>query len=156
VERFEFKQDADEAAELSEHGPWVRYSDYEKLEAAQREPQAGVMHPVDQAFYDLVVKERDAERQRVDRLEAQRNQARQEVLEEVATEFEREAEKYARKRAECTAAEKRDQALGKLAKGHTYKATWNYYEGLAKAYELAASTCREKAAALKGDSDANH
>lgn len=35
------------------------------------EPRPGEMHPVDQAFYDLTVKERDFERRKVDRLEAQ-------------------------------------------------------------------------------------
>jgi len=43
-----------------------------KLEAEikrlKAEGQPGVMHPVDQAFYRLAVKERDHERQRVDRL----------------------------------------------------------------------------------------
>jgi hypothetical protein len=80
VERFELEDDDGDIYMIAceEGGDWVRYSDYEKLEAAQREPQAGVMHPIDQSFYDLAVKERDAERRRVDRLEAQRDQARDE------------------------------------------------------------------------------
>jgi hypothetical protein len=36
-------------------------------------PEPGVLHPVDQAFYDLTVKERDYERIRSDRLEAERD-----------------------------------------------------------------------------------
>lgn len=28
IERFEIQQDADEAAEVSEHGPWVRFEDH--------------------------------------------------------------------------------------------------------------------------------
>ncbi len=71
------------------------------------------------------------------------------VLEELAVKFEREAEMYARRRAKCKADEDADRASGKLGNG-TYEATWNYYEGLARAYEWAASLCREKAAALKG------
>jgi len=35
------------------------------------EPQPGVMHEMDRAFYDLAVQERDIERRRVDRLRAQ-------------------------------------------------------------------------------------
>jgi hypothetical protein len=46
----------------------------QKIEEAQQ-PKAGVMHPVDQSFYDLTVKERDAERVRSDRLEEERDQA---------------------------------------------------------------------------------
>lgn len=34
----------------------------------RQRPQPGVMHSVDQAFYDLALKERDFERARVDRL----------------------------------------------------------------------------------------
>lgn len=33
------------------------------------EPRPGEMHPIDQAFYDLAIKERDYERIKVDRLE---------------------------------------------------------------------------------------
>jgi hypothetical protein len=40
---------------------------YAKIED-MHEPQPGVMHPVDQAFYELVVKERDYERRLVERL----------------------------------------------------------------------------------------
>ena len=40
------------------------------------EPQPGVMHPVDQAFYDLAIKERDYERRRFDRVEAERDALR--------------------------------------------------------------------------------
>lgn len=36
-----------------------------------REQHPGVMHPVDEAFYRLAVKERDYERVKVDRLEVQ-------------------------------------------------------------------------------------
>jgi hypothetical protein len=43
----------------------------------QPAPEPGVMHPVDQAFYDLVVKERDYERIRVDRLEKELREARE-------------------------------------------------------------------------------
>lgn len=71
------------------------------------------------------------------------------MLEELADCFARQAEIYARKRAKCKADEEADRASGKLGKGHTYEATWNYYEGLAKANEDAASACREKAAKLK-------
>jgi len=34
-------------------------------------PQPGEMHPIDRAFYELVIKERDYERRRVDQLEAE-------------------------------------------------------------------------------------
>lgn len=44
------------------------------------EPQAGVMHPVDKAFSDLAVKERDHERVRSDRLERERDAARAKCL----------------------------------------------------------------------------
>jgi hypothetical protein len=117
-------------------GGYVRYSDYEKLEA-QRDKRG---HELTMLDY-----ERAKEMDRAEKAEAQRDQARQEVLEEVAAEFDREAEKYARKRAECKAAEKRDQASGKLPDGHTYEATWNYYEGLSRANEWAASHCRSLA-----------
>jgi hypothetical protein len=46
------------------------------------------------------------------------------------------------------------RAEAKRAEAALYEATWNYYEGLAKANEDAAKSCREKAAALRGDSDA--
>lgn len=46
---------------------------------ALHEPQPGVMHPVDEAFYSLVVKERDYERVRSDRIERERDAARAEV-----------------------------------------------------------------------------
>ncbi len=43
IERFEFDQDADEAAEVSEFGPWVRYSDHrsvvERLEGKLQEAE---------------------------------------------------------------------------------------------------------------------
>jgi hypothetical protein len=38
------------------------------------------MHPVDKAFYDLTVKERDRERIRADRFESERDVARQALL----------------------------------------------------------------------------
>jgi hypothetical protein len=40
------------------------------------EPEPGVMHPVDEAFYKLAIKERDYERAKVDRLEAELFEAR--------------------------------------------------------------------------------
>lgn len=42
-------------------------------------PRVGVLHPLDQAPYDLVVKERDYERVRCDRLTAERDAALAEV-----------------------------------------------------------------------------
>lgn len=39
------------------------------------EPQAGVMHPIDEAFYDLAIKERNYYRQRADRLQRERDAA---------------------------------------------------------------------------------
>lgn len=38
-------------------------------------PRPGEMHPVDKAFYDLAIKERDYERVKSARLEAQLNDA---------------------------------------------------------------------------------
>jgi hypothetical protein len=45
------------------------------LAVIRHEPEPGVMHPIDQAFYDLAIKERDYERRRVDRLQAQADDA---------------------------------------------------------------------------------
>lgn len=39
------------------------------------EAEAGILHPVDQAFYDLAIKERDYERVKCDRLERERDEA---------------------------------------------------------------------------------
>ena len=64
----------------------------------------------------------------------------------LAAELETLAEKYQRDRAKCKQDEKDDQASGKLGvvtRVETYQATWNYYEGLAKAYEEAARRVRE-------------
>lgn len=44
-------------------------------------PEPGVMHPVDQAFYDLTVKERDHERVKVDRLEKELREAHETIQE---------------------------------------------------------------------------
>lgn len=38
-----------------------------------QQPQPGKMHEIDRAFYDLAIKERDYERQRADRLAAERD-----------------------------------------------------------------------------------
>lgn len=111
------------------NGSYVRYPAYEKLKAER----------------DEIQQERNKLAGHLLRAERQCDQARQEVLEEVAAEFEREAEKYARKYVGCRAAEKRDRASGKLPKRHTYEATWNYYEGLSRANERAASHCRSLA-----------
>ena len=42
-----------------------------EIERLKQEGSPGVLHEVDQAFYDLTVRERDHERQRVDRLAAE-------------------------------------------------------------------------------------
>lgn len=42
-------------------------------------PKPGERHPIDQAFYELVVKERDYERVRVDRLERELAEARETI-----------------------------------------------------------------------------
>jgi hypothetical protein len=59
------------------------------------------------------------------------------------SELRKTAEKWQRERAKTRQAEKDDHASGKLEAGHTYEATWNYYEGLAKAYEFAARDAEE-------------
>lgn len=41
-----------------------------ELELLKKTGSPGVMHEIDQAFYDLTVKERDFERRKVDRLQA--------------------------------------------------------------------------------------
>ena len=64
-------------------------------------------------------------------------------LEKLAKELEETAEKYQRERAKCKQAEADDHASGKLPAGHTYEATWNYYEGLAVGAERAARSVRE-------------
>lgn len=86
-------------------------------------------------------------------LEGERCRAKT-ALEELAAGFDRAAENYQREYARTKQAEKDDHASGKLPAGETYIATWNYYEGRAKANEYAARLCREKAAALKGNPDA--
>jgi hypothetical protein len=53
------------------------------------------------------------------------------------------AEKWQRERAKSKQAEADDHASGKLPAGHTYEATWNYYEGLAVGAERAARSVRE-------------
>jgi hypothetical protein len=45
------------------------------------QPRAGHMHPVDEAFYRLAIKERDFERVRCDRLTADLAAARAEIAE---------------------------------------------------------------------------
>lgn len=45
------------------------------------EPRPGEMHPVDQAFYDLAIKERNYERVKCDRLIAELAAARAEIAE---------------------------------------------------------------------------
>jgi hypothetical protein len=45
------------------------------------EPHPGEMHPVDQAFYDLAIKERDFERNRYDRLEREKDEFGRQVME---------------------------------------------------------------------------
>ena len=52
-------------------------------------PQPGVMHPVDEAFYKLAIKERDYERRRVERLESDlaAKAASADRLAEASTEF---------------------------------------------------------------------
>jgi hypothetical protein len=67
---------------------------------------------------------------------------------ELLAELEKRAEKWQRDRAKCKQAEADDQKSGKLGVStrlETYQATWNYYEGLAKAYEEAARLVRESA-----------
>jgi hypothetical protein len=51
----------------------------ETLDQVNRTGVAGRMHPVDKAFYDLTVRERDFERVRGNRLTVERDQARAEV-----------------------------------------------------------------------------
>lgn len=60
--------------------PIVVPDGYGKI-SEMHEPQPGVMHPVDKAFYDLVVKERDYERVVVNRLEGDLNKIREAVIE---------------------------------------------------------------------------
>jgi len=49
-----------------------------EIQRLQKEGTPGVMHSVDKAFYDLVVKERNYERVRVERLTAEVEQLRKE------------------------------------------------------------------------------
>lgn len=56
-----------------QHGlisPKGRRNDAEIIEVLTPSPgpEPGVMHPIDQSFYDLAIKERDYERRKVDRL----------------------------------------------------------------------------------------
>src|SRR4051794_35996814 len=65
-----------------------------------------------------------------------------EALTALAEEMEATAEKWQRERAKCKQAEADNHASGKLPAGHTYEATWNYYEGLAVGAERAARSVR--------------
>ena len=47
-----------------------------EIERLTKEGTPGVMHEIDRDFYDLTVQERDLERRRVDRLEAELKQLR--------------------------------------------------------------------------------
>jgi hypothetical protein len=63
---------ASNAGELFDHAAEVIDSrDAEIHRLRNWEPRAGEMHPVDKAFYDLTVKERNYERVKVERLEAE-------------------------------------------------------------------------------------
>lgn len=64
-------------------------------------------------------------------------------LKRFAAELRETAQKWQRERAKTKQAEKDDRASGKLKPEDSYEATWNYYEGLAKAYELAARDAEE-------------
>lgn len=58
--------------------PWEQHDRLVKEnEELKRDGTPGVMHEVDQAFYDLAVKERDFARQRVARLSGLLDQARE-------------------------------------------------------------------------------
>jgi hypothetical protein len=54
---------------------WLSYADVAieaaALPASSPTPEAGVMHEIDRAFYDLTVRERDYERRKCDRLAAE-------------------------------------------------------------------------------------
>lgn len=54
------------------------------------------------------------------------------ITDEAIQESADEARDYDRKRSEVKADEDRHRALGKLPKGESYEATWNYYEGIAE------------------------